>query len=225
MRHSQTFTHIITTLQEQADPDAVAAMRDQYGIEADRSYGVPMRQLLKLAKSAGVDHQLALDLWAQGSYEARTLAAMVDEPACVSRIQMQQWCDDFDNWAIVDTVCFRLFDRCEHAWASVDEWVNDPRLFVRRAGFALLWALALHDREAPDHRFQTALTHVRTHAHDPRPLVGKAITMSMRAVATKRPALRDDVVLLGQRLCDDDDAAARRVGRPIVRSFGPPASR
>lgn len=220
MTTSHTFAEIVAALEDEADPDAVAAMSDQYGIHADSSYGVPMRRLLQIAKSAGVDHQLALDLWAQGSYEARTVAAMVDEPRCVSRTQMQQWCDDFDNWAIVDTVCFRLFDRCEHAWASVDEWVDDERLFVRRAGFALLWALALHDRETPDDRFRMALTHVRTYAHDPRPLVGKSITMSMRAIATKRLALRDDVVLLSQQFCDDDDAAVRRVGRPIVRSFG-----
>ncbi|MGB3685790.1 MAG: DNA alkylation repair protein [Ornithinimicrobium sp.] len=219
MTQSEAFTHIVAALQDEADPDAVAAMREQYGIEADASYGVPMRRLLQLAKSAGADHDLAIDLWAQGSYEARTIAAMVDQPEFVSAQQMHQWCEDFDNWAIVDTVCFRLFDRCEHAWSMVDSWVADERLFVRRAGFALLWALALHDREAPDERYRRALPLARAHAHDPRPLVGKSITMAMRAIATKRPALRDEVVDLARQLCDDDDAAVRRVGRPIVRSF------
>lgn len=222
MPNQTTLAEILATLEAEANPEACETMRGQYGIHSEHSFGVPMRRLLEIAKSAGTDHDLALDLWAHGSYEARTLAAMVDHPSEVTAAQMQAWCEAFDNWAIVDTVCFRLFDRCADAWTTVDEWVNDDRIFVRRAGFALIWALALHDRDAADQNFRTALGHARAGAHDERPLVGKAITMSMRAIATKRPALRDDVVALAQWLCDGKDPAARRVGRPIVRSFAAP---
>ncbi|MGB5952624.1 MAG: hypothetical protein WBG57_08955, partial [Ornithinimicrobium sp.] len=85
MTGSQAFATIMATLETEANPEACVAMRDQYGIHAEISYGVPMRRLLQLGTSAGTDHQLALDLWAQGSYEARTVAAMVDEPEHVSR--------------------------------------------------------------------------------------------------------------------------------------------
>ena len=212
-------TDILATLSDEADPHARDAMREQYGIHAEQSYGVPMRRLLQIAKTTGTDHTLALELWSHGSYEARTLAAMIDDPEQVSPDQMQQWCEDFDNWAIVDTACFRLFDRTPHAWTMVDRWVDDDRLLIRRAGFALVWALALHDRDAPDRRFVRALRHAREHSRDPRPLVGKSITMAMRAIATKRPALRADVVALAHAFCQDADPAARRVGRPILRSF------
>lgn len=210
---------IVEILENEADPQAREAMSEQYGIHAEDSYGVPMRRLLQIAKATGTDHAMASDLWAQGSYEARTIAAMIDDPADVSTDQMQQWCDEFDNWAIVDTACFRLFDRTAHAWPMVDRWVDDDRLFVRRAGFALVWALALHDPETPDQHFVRALGHARHHSSDPRPLVGKSITMALRAIATKRPSLRDDVVAVAQQCSDDDDPAARRVGRPILRAF------
>ncbi len=95
---------------------------------------------------------------------------------------------------------------------------------MRRAGFALLWALALHDRGTPDQRFQQALVHVKAKATDPRPLVGKAITMAMRAIATKRPGLRDEVVAIATELSQDDDPVVRRVGRPILRAFPTPPS-
>lgn len=210
---------ILAVFDEEADPDAQRAMRKQYGIHADKMFGVPMRRLLQIAKPVAANHQLALQLWEHEFYETRTIATLVDDPQQVSRDQMQRWCEDFDNWAIVDTACFRLFDRTPHAWPMVDLWVADDRLFVRRAGFALLWALALHDRDNPDERFQRALVSVKARATDPRPLVGKAITMALRAIATKRSALRDEVVALATNLADDNDPAVRRVGRPIVRSF------
>ena len=47
------------------------------------------------------------------------LATFVDEPERVTAAQMDRWCRDFDNWAIVDTACFALFDRTPHAWAKV----------------------------------------------------------------------------------------------------------
>ena len=70
---------------------------------------------------------------------------------------MDAWCRDFDNWAICDTICFHLFDRTPHAWAKVGHWARRRREFVKRAAFALLAALALHDKTAPDSRFHTGL--------------------------------------------------------------------
>jgi 3-methyladenine DNA glycosylase AlkD len=215
---------IIAVLGSEADPDARMAMRDRYGIHSDDMFGVPMRRLLQIAKPLGPDHRLAQALWGHGSYEARTIAALVDDADQVGPDQMQRWCDDFDNWAIVDTACFRLFDRTAHAWTMVDRWIADDRLFVRRASFALLWALALHDRDSADGLFLRAMRHVEATATDPRPLVGKAVTMALRAVATKRPTLRPDVLTVAQRLIDHDDPAARRVGRPIMKAFAEEAS-
>ena len=220
MSRSTELADILNTLSAEADPAACRSMEEQYGIHSEQSYGVPMRRLLQMGKDAGTDHELALELWAQGSYEAQTLAALIDDPKQVTAHQMERWSDDFENWAIVDTVCFRLFDKADDAWIMVHRWVDDERLYVKRAGFALLWALALHDRATPDTSFTDALVHARQHADDTRPLVGKSITMALRAIATKRPVARDEVVALAQRLSDSSDPAERRVGRPIVRAFG-----
>src|SRR5690606_40585435 len=66
-----------------------------------------------IAKSLGRDHELADALWRTGVYEARMLASMVDEPERVTRAQMDRWVKDCDNWALVDTLCFNLFDRTD----------------------------------------------------------------------------------------------------------------
>jgi 3-methyladenine DNA glycosylase AlkD len=88
----------------------------RYGIYTElRVFGASMGTLLSLAKGIGKDHALAAALWESGWYEARMLAALVDDPQRVTRRQMNAWAGDFDNWAICDTACFHLFDRTPFA--------------------------------------------------------------------------------------------------------------
>lgn len=210
---------VMDLLETEADPHVRSELADRYGIHTDRAYGIPMRRLKAIAKPLAADHHLALTLWSTGIYEARTVAAFVEEPGKVDVAQMDDWCADFDNWAIVDTVCFNLFDKAKHAWTRVELWADHPAEFTKRAGFALLWALALHDNDATDEQFRTALGLVERHACDSRHLVTKAQTMAMRAIGQKRPSVRPDVLDLADRLAASSDANARRVGRPIVTAF------
>jgi hypothetical protein len=72
----------------------------RYAIPSTRAFGVAVRDIQSLAKRLGRNHDLALALWGTGWYEARMLAAYVDEPSAVTPAQMDRWCRDFDNWAI-----------------------------------------------------------------------------------------------------------------------------
>ena len=74
-----------------------------------------MKNIQLLAKRLGRNHELAAALWETGCYEARLLTAYVDDRALVTPTQMEDWCREFDNWAICDTLCFVLFDRTPHA--------------------------------------------------------------------------------------------------------------
>ena len=110
----------------------------RYGLPSDKAFGVPVGTIQQLAKRLGKSHELAAALWATGWYEARMLAAYVDEPERVMPAQMDRWCRDFDNWGICDTVCFVLFDRSPHAFGRVARWARRREEFIRRGAFALL---------------------------------------------------------------------------------------
>jgi len=127
-----------------------------YGIPNQRAVGIPMGSLKAMWKGLGRSHQLAAELWDAGLYEARTLAAFVDEPGEVTSAQMDRWAHDFDSWAICDTVCFHLFDRTPFAWDKVARWTEASDEFVRPAGFALDWGLSVTDKAAHDARFTRA---------------------------------------------------------------------
>jgi 3-methyladenine DNA glycosylase AlkD len=198
----------------------------RYAITAKQVFGVSVAELKRLGRELGRDHDLALALWASGWYEARMLAAFVDEPARVTAAQMDRWVRDFDNWAICDHLCFHLFDRTPHAWAKIERWSQRREEFVKRAGFALLASVALHDKDAEDGRFLASLERIERGAHDDRNFVKKGVSWALRSVGRRRsPALRVAAVETARRLAAAEDAGARWVGKDALRDLDKAAAR
>jgi 3-methyladenine DNA glycosylase AlkD len=206
-------------LERERDVATFDNMSSRYGIHTDRALGVPMARMKVLAKELGTDHALAAELWASGWYEARIVASMVDDADDVTPEQMDAWCEDFDNWAIVDTVCFNLFDRTAHSWSKVDQWAASDREFTKRAGFALLWSLALHDKVTHDDQFVHGLELVEREAGDGRHLVDKAVGMALKAIGKRRTSLTVAAIAVAERLAASEDPAMRRIGRPALNEL------
>lgn len=195
----------------------------RYGIPSDNAFGVTMANMKVLAKRLGRNHELAGALWATGWYEARMLTSFVDEPGRVTPAQMDRWCRDFDNWGICDTVCFHLFDRTPHAWQKVAQWSDRRQEFVKRAAFALLWGLTVHDKHADDAPFIGGLGFIERAATDERHFVKKAVNMALRAIGKRNPALNAAAVAVARRLADSPGDAARWVGKDALRELTSPA--
>jgi 3-methyladenine DNA glycosylase AlkD len=194
----------------------------RFGITATKAFGVSMAHIHVLAKQLGRDHDLAAKLWATGWYEARLLTAFVDEPAKVTAAQMDRWCRDFDNWGIVDTLCFHLFDRTPHAWAKVKKWSTARDEYARRTAFALLASLAGHDREATDARFIASLPLIERAATDDRNFVKKGVSWALRMIGRRNVALNKAAVKLSRKLAASDEAAARWIGKGALRELTSP---
>ncbi len=197
----------------------------RYGIRADRVFGVSMGTMLPLAKRLGKDHALATALWGSGWHEARILAALVGEPVRVTRRQMNAWAADFENWAVCDTVCLHLFDPTPFAWDKARQWATSPREFVKRAAYALMACLALHDRAAPDKRFVALLALIEKGARDERNFVKKAVSWALRAIGNRSPALNAAALVVAKRLALSQEGACRWVGKDALRELASPKVR
>lgn len=191
----------------------------RFGITAANPLGVSMAGIQQVARGIGRDHALAEALWQTDVYEARLLAAYVDEPALVTATQMNRWCRDFDNWGVCDTLCFALFDKTAGAWGRVDAWAPRRAEFVRRAAFALLASLAVHDKAEADAPFLARLPLVEAASTDTRPLVRKGASWALRTTGRRNRALHAAALALARRLAEADDAGARWVGRDAVRDL------
>lgn len=197
----------------------------RYGIVADKVFGVSVSTLQQLARRLGRDHDLAAALWKTGWYEARMLTSFIDDPARITPAQMDRWARDFDNWAICDTVCFHLFDRTPHAWQKVEQWSRRRDEFVKRAGFALLAGLSLHDKRAGDEAFLRSLVLVERAAADDRNFVKKGVSWALRVIGRRNQALNAAAVEVSRRLAESSKPAARWVGKGALKELTSPVVR
>jgi 3-methyladenine DNA glycosylase AlkD len=209
---------VLAWLAESADPKVRAGMA-RYGIPSDNAVGIPVGKLRAEGKRLGKSHALAAALWKSGSYEARMLATFVEDPAQVTPAQLDRWCRDFDNWAICDTACFHLFDRTPHAFGKVDEWAKSDKEFVKRAAFALLASLTLHDKQADQALFEHGLGLVERAAPDERNFVKKSVSWALRSIGRRSAALNRAAVAVAQRLAGSRDATSRWVGKDALREL------
>jgi 3-methyladenine DNA glycosylase AlkD len=191
----------------------------RYGIVAPKVFGVSMATMRPLVKRLGRNHELALALWNSGYLEARILASFVDEPARVSPGQMERWAADFDNWAVCDSVCIHLFDRTPHAWRKVPVWARRRSEFVRRAAFAMLAGLAVHDTHADDRAFLQMLPLIERAAADERNFVKKAVNWALRQIGKRNAALNAAAIVVARRLTHRDERAARWIGADARREL------
>jgi 3-methyladenine DNA glycosylase AlkD len=95
---------------------------------------------------------------------------------------MERWALDFNSWAVCDSACCNLFDKTPRAWDKAVEWIDREQEYVRRAGFVLMAALAVHDKKTPDERFEAFLPLIAARATDDRNFVRKAVNWALRQI-------------------------------------------
>jgi 3-methyladenine DNA glycosylase AlkD len=188
----------------------------RYGICSPQVFGVSMTAMRPLVRSLGRDHGLAQALWETGWLEARLVAGCIADPAALTPVLMNRWAGAFDNWALTDSTCLHLFRASPHAWGRVAAWRSRRGEFQRRAAFALLASLAVHDRAAPDARFLRTLPWIVAAARDERPYVRKAVNWALRQIGKRNETLHLAACAAARAMLALKTPAARWIARDAL---------
>jgi 3-methyladenine DNA glycosylase AlkD len=197
----------------------VRASMARFGIPTDNARGVSTPQLKALARRIGRDHALAGRLWASGVYEARIIAAFIDEPDKVTRAQMERWARDLDSWGVCDACCCYLFRRTPFARSKAIEWAGRRPEFVKRAGFALIAYLAVHDKTASDKSFSELLPIIERESDDDRPFVRKSVNWALRQIGKRNARLNGLAIAAAERIRARGTCAARWIAADALREL------
>ena len=209
---------ILERLRAAGDPVNVAGMA-RYGIRPAKAYGVASPLMRSMAREIGRNPALASALWDTGVHEARILAGFLADPRQISEAEVDRWVRQFDSWAVCDSTCLHLICETPFAWRKVKEWSACSDEYVRRAGFALLAALAVHDKPAADKPFRAALRLVRKHAGDDRNYVKKAVNWALRQIGKRNAALRQAAIAQAAELAASASRSARWIGADALREL------
>ena len=212
------YRQIISRMKSLYSPRNVEGMA-RYGIVSRNVFGLSSADYEKLRREIGQDHDLAIRLWDSGIYDARILAALVDEPAKVTESQMEKWVKDFDNWAVCDNTCMKLFGRTPFAYKKAVEWASRKEEFVKRAGFSLIATLTVHDKKAPDSAFIKFLPIIERESVDERNYVRKAVNWALRQIGKHNKNLNKAAIKTAEEIQKKDSKAARWIASDALREL------
>ena len=191
----------------------------RFGIKPKKALGISVYVLKKMAKNIKRDHKLAIDLWKSGIHEARMIAAFLDEPEKVTEKQMESWAKDFDSWDICDQTCAYLFDKTPFAYSKAVEWTKRDEEFVKRSGFVLMCALAVHDKRAPDSKFRKFFPIIKKYSTDERNFVKKAVNWALRQIGKRNKSLNKEAIKTAKDIKKIDSKAARWIASDALREL------
>jgi 3-methyladenine DNA glycosylase AlkD len=164
----------------------------RYGIRPAKAYGVATPIIRATAKGLGRNTELASALWSTNVLEARMLATMIADPLQISEEEVERW------------------ER---------EWSRRKPEYQRRAAFALLAGLAVHDKKATDKQFRTVLRLISKAAGDERNFVKKAVNWALRQIGKRNADLREAAIQIAESLIATESRSARWIGHDALREL------
>jgi 3-methyladenine DNA glycosylase AlkD len=215
---SEELSNILEEIRSSGDPRTVEGMA-RFGISATNTYGISMPRLRAMAKRIGRDHELAQGLWGSGVHEARIIAALIDDPALVTRAQLDRWVRDVDSWDVGDQLCLNLVHRTPFGYDMAVSWSRRSEEYVKRAGFALMAVLAVHDKNADDAAFVEMLVLIEAASDDERVMVKKAVNWALRQIGKRNDRLNAAALATAVRIRSRGGRAARWIAADAIREL------
>ena len=212
------YSDVLARLHSMANPEAVAGMA-KFKVGGQHTLGISMPNLRALAKEIGKNHKLALQLWSSGIHEARILAGLIDLPQEVTESQMEQWALDFDSWDVCDQCCMNLFRKTPMAHQKAVAWSSRPEEFVKRAAFALMATLAVHDKKAGNDSFIPFLAVIQREAADERNFVKKAVNWALRQIGKRNLSLNEAAIQTAREIQQLESKSARWIAADALREL------
>ncbi len=199
-------------------PKNLAGMA-RYGIRVEEAFGVPMPVVRKMARELGRDQELAVALWESGIHEARILAGLVAEPERVTKTLAEKWVKQLDSWDVCDQLCMNLLRKTSFAHEKALAWSSRRAEFVKRAGFALMAVLAVHDKAAADAKFNPFLEAIARQSTDERNFVKKAVNWALRQIGKRNVRLNRKALSTARQIAGLDTKAARWIAKDAIREL------
>lgn len=173
--------------------DAAAALA------ALRAAGDEPDALRSVAAQLGVDHELALALWATGGADAQGLATQVADPHLLDGDTGDAWAAGSRSQRLADLVG-DLVARSPIALDRMSQWIGARDEWTARSGWAVMSQLALYQPDVPDAAFTPYLAIIERRIHEAPPVVREAMHQALVAIGGRSRELAGLAIAAAQRI-------------------------
>ena len=163
-------------------------------------YGVSYANFGKLRKTIGTDHALARRLWATNNFDARVLAAMIADPAQMTRADLDAWLADIRDHGLTGTFC-ELAYKARAAPSIARVWHRSRDEWKSTCGWNITGHLASHAEAVDEDELESAVETIEAKIHTSPNRTRYAMNCALIAIGRRSTRLRR--VALG---------AAKRIG-------------
>ena len=216
-------SEVIDRLERLANPEKVIIKREKFGINALNSMGVYQKDLKIIAKEVGHDYKLAIQLFDTGIYEARILCSKILKPEDITESLMEVWVESFENWEICDSFCMGLFAKSRFARKKIFEWSSRDKEFEKRAGFVIIAAYCMAEKNADNDIFEEFFPLIEREAADDRLYVKKAVNWALRNIGKRNIDLNYSAKIVANKIVKIDSKSAKWIASNALKELEQPA--
>lgn len=113
-------------------------------------FGVATGAMKPIAKQTGLDHDLAMRLYATGNYDAMYFAGMITDPALMTETDFERWIEGAYCCGISDFIVAVSLAETSFAQTVADRWIqSDVDLYASAGWSCYTWLLGVR----PDNCF------------------------------------------------------------------------
>ena len=189
---------VIQLLEKNKNARGIAAW-GRMGDQSMKSFGMGLTQLRQIAKKIGKDHALALELWDSDYYEARVMAALIDDPKHITPKQAEQQLKTAGFWMLAYIYCETLA-LTPFAREKAEEWVKSKNDLHRRCGYLMLTSLVKNDRSLDDTYLEPYLDLFEKKLQQEENFVKDAMNASLLAIGMRNKKLNKRAVLVAKKI-------------------------
>lgn len=131
-----TAQQIITELEKKGSA-SVKKIFLNHGIK-EPLFGVKIGDLKVIQKKVKRDHQLAMELYATGNYDAMYLAGLIADESKMSKKDIQQWAEKATSSAMCEYTVSWVAAESAYGWELGMKWIDSPKETIASAGWNTL---------------------------------------------------------------------------------------
>lgn len=101
-------------------------------------YGVKVADLKIIQKKVKKDHELAMELYSTGNYDAMYLAGLIADESKMSKKDIQHWAESSTSKGISEYTVAWVAAESNYGWELGMKWIDSPKENIASAGWNTL---------------------------------------------------------------------------------------